>query len=137
VARTVEAAAKITRPIGTDAYMAPEQCDPKRAPVGPPADVFGLGATLQYAITGSRTFPREVGARDASDPAVRFPQLSRGPAPLPKRTPAPLADLIAAMLAADPGDRPTAAEVAHALEPVVADLPRRLALTRLGWRRRR
>ena len=60
----------------------------------------------------------------------------RGPAALPRRTPAAIAELLAAMLAFDPADRPTAAEVAGALEPVVADLPRRLTLTRRGWRRR-
>lgn len=138
VARSVAAAARISRPIGTDAYMAPEQCDPARAPVGPPADVFGLGATLHYAMTGERAFPRRPpDGRNASDPEVRFPQLSRGPAPMPRRTPAALAGLIGAMLSARPEDRPTAAQVAHALEPVVADLPRKLVLTRRGWRRSR
>jgi serine/threonine protein kinase len=139
VARTLAGAARIARPIGTDAYMAPEQCDPTRAPVGPAADVFGLGATLQHAMTGARPFPREIGsppARNASDPEVRFPQLSRGPLPLPRRTPAALADLVGAMLAARPEDRPTAAQVAHSLEPVVAELPRRLVLSRRGWLRR-
>jgi len=48
-----------------------------------------------------------------------------------------LAGLVGAMLAPDPHDRPTAAEVAGALEPVVAELPRRLLLSRRGWRRRR
>jgi serine/threonine protein kinase len=141
VARRAESAAKLARPVGTDAYMAPEQCGAGRdgmPPVGPAADVFGLGVTLQYALTGARAFPRGVGgdaARGASDPEVRFPQLTRGPAALPRRTPAALAELLAAMLAFDPADRPTAAEVAGALEPVVSDLPRRLILTRRGWRR--
>jgi eukaryotic-like serine/threonine-protein kinase len=137
VARSVDAAARIARPIGTDAYMAPEQCDPARAAVGPAADVFGLGATLRYAMTGERAFPRlPPDGRNASDPEMRFPQLTREPAPMPKRTPPALAGLIGAMLAARPEDRPTAAEVAHALEPVVAELPRKLVLTRRGWRRR-
>ncbi len=61
----------------------------------------------------------------------------RAPAALPRRTPAPLAELLHAMLARDPGDRPTAAQVASALEPAVAELPRRLVLSRRGWRRRR
>jgi serine/threonine protein kinase len=138
VARRCESAAKLTRPVGTDAYMAPEQCGAGREgmpPVGPAVDVFGLGATLQHALTGARAFPRAVASRGASDPEVRFPQLTRGPAALPRRTPAALAELLAAMLAFDPADRPTAAEVAGALEPVVADLPRRLILTRRGWRR--
>jgi serine/threonine protein kinase len=139
VARRVDAAARIRRPTGTDAYMAPEQCGAGGEgvpPIGPPADVFGLGVTLQYAMTGERAFPRAPGARNASDPEVRFPQLTRGPAALPRRTPPALAELLRAMLARAPEDRPTAAEVAHALEPVVAELPRRLVLTRRGWRRR-
>jgi eukaryotic-like serine/threonine-protein kinase len=65
---------------------------------------------------------------------VRFPQLVRAPAPLPRRTPAPLAELLHAMLEPQPGDRPTAAEVVRALEPVVAELPRRLVLGRRGRR---
>jgi eukaryotic-like serine/threonine-protein kinase len=139
VARSLDAAARIARPIGTDAYMAPEQCGAGGegvAPIGPAADVFGLGATLQYAMTGARAFPRTPDARNASDPEVRFPQLTRGPAPLPKRTPPALAELLAAMLAFDPTERPSAADVAHALEPVVSELPRRLVL-RGRWRRRR
>src|SRR5215212_6350120 len=83
VARSLEAAAKIARPIGTDAYMAPEQCGAGGdgvAPIGPPADVFGLGATLQYAMTGARAFRREHAARprgaDRSDARVQ----ARGPA---------------------------------------------------------
>ena len=140
VARSTDAAARIARPIGTDAYMAPEQCGAGREgmpPIGPAADVFGLGATLQHAITGSRAFPRTPDARNASEPEVRFPQLTRGPAPLPKRTPPALAELLSAMLAFAPADRPAAAEVAHALEPVVAELPRRLMLKGRSWRRRR
>ena len=116
--------------------MAPEQCDRSRGELGPPADVFGLGATLYRAITGERAFPRPEGAGSSADPAVRFPQLTRAPAALPRRTPAPLAGLLRAMLAPRPGDRPAAAEVVSALEPVVAELPRRPLLGRRGWTRR-
>jgi eukaryotic-like serine/threonine-protein kinase len=137
VARSVDAASRLGRPVGTDGYMAPEQCDTSRATVGPAADVFGLGATLHHALTGTRPFPRAADARESGDPEQRFPQLVRGPPPLPRRTPAPVAELVTAMLAPEPRDRPTAAEVAGALEPVVAELPRRLLLSRRGWRRRR
>src|SRR3954465_10995371 len=51
VARTLEEAAALRTPIGTDAFMAPEQCRPDGA-LGPPADVFGLAATLYTALTG-------------------------------------------------------------------------------------
>ena len=57
VARTLEQAAKLRSPIGTDAYMAPEQ----RAPdgrLGPPTDVFGLAATLRASLP--RRTPREL-----------------------------------------------------------------------------
>ena len=137
VARSTESAGRMRRPVGTDAYMAPEQCDPSRARVGPAADVFGLGATLHHALTGERPFPRAVGAARSTDPEERFPQLVREPTMLPRRTPGPLAELLRTMLAREPGDRPTAAEVAGALEPVVAELPRRLVLSRRGWRRLR
>jgi serine/threonine protein kinase len=136
VARTVEQARRIDLPTGTDAYMAPEQCDPAASPgaIGPPADVFGLGATLHHAVAGERPFPRPAGATASGDPEARFPQLVDRPVPLPRRTPAPVAGILAAMLARDPAARPTAAEVAGALEPMVAELPRRLVLGRRGRR---
>ena len=127
-ARTFAEAARTRRPVGTDAYMSPEQCGAGTAgavAMGPASDVFGLGATLYHALAGRRPFPRAPGACETGEPERRFPQLAGAPAPLPRRTPAPLARLIAAMLAPAPADRPTAAEVAGALEPVVADLPRR------------
>jgi serine/threonine protein kinase len=118
----VTEARRLAHPVGTDAYMAPEQCG--RGAVGPPADVFGLAATLQHALTGRLPFPRAAGARSATDATVRFPQLVRDPEPLPRRTPRALADALRAGLARDPGGRPTAAELAGALEPLVARMPR-------------
>ena len=130
VARTVDRAAGITRPVGTDAYMAPEQCDPEAMPgaIGPPADVFGLAATLFHATAGAKPFPRE-------DPSTdRFPQLHAWPGDLPNEAPAPLRDAIYAALERDPAERPTAAEFALALEPVLGALPRKMVLTRRGAR---
>ena len=137
VSRGLVAAGRLTKPVGTDAYMAPEQCDRTRGQIGPAVDVFGLGVTMFRALTGERAFAREPGAARSPDLATRFPQLVRKPAPLPRRTPAPLAELVVAMLAPQPGERPTAAEVVAALEPVVAELPRRMVLGRRGWRTRR
>jgi serine/threonine protein kinase len=130
VARTFERATRMTRPVGTDAYMAPEQCDPEGYPgeVGPKADVFGLGATLHHALSGAVPFPRAEGARDDEDPEVRFPQLVDEPDPLPDDVPAPLRELIERTLRADPAERPTAAELAMELEPLVAALPKRARL---------
>jgi serine/threonine protein kinase len=120
VARTLDEAARVRSPIGTDAYMAPEQCAPDGR-LGPPADVFGLAATLYAALTGTRPFP------PCGD---RFPQLTASPAALPRRTPRPLAEALLAGLDRDPAARPAAAELASALEPLVAALPRRLTLGR-------
>ena len=128
VAHTLEGARRLRRPVGTDGYMAPEQCDPSRGVVGPPADVFGLAATLHHAVTGERPFAR--------DGAARFPQLERDAAPLPRRVPRELASLLGAALARSASDRPSAAEFAAGLEPLVAALPRRFVLGRRGWRRR-
>jgi serine/threonine protein kinase len=132
VARTIARARRATGPIGTDAYMAPEQADPAShpGPLGPPADVFGLGATLYHALTGRRPFPRPHGARESTDPTVRFPQLVRAPQALPGRVPRPLAEIVMAALSPAPADRPAAAELAGALEPLVAGLPQRLVLGR-------
>jgi serine/threonine protein kinase len=136
VARSLERAARINGTIGTDAYMAPEQCDPEanRGRIGPPADVWGLTATLFHATTGAVPFPREEADRDSTDPRRRFPQLELPPRTLPPGTPPALAELLAAGLAKDPDDRPTAAELALALQPLVAELPRRATFSRTGWR---
>ena len=136
VARRLDDIHSITQPVGTDAYMAPEQCDTDAyaGQIGPPADVWGLGATLFHALTGERPFPRPKGARDSQDPLVRWPQLGAEPRELPKRVPEPLAELILDTLDKHPARRPAAAEVATRLEPLVAALPRKLTLGRRGER---
>jgi serine/threonine protein kinase len=120
VARTAAEAATIRSPIGTDAYMAPEQCAPDGR-LGPAADVFGLAATLYTGLTGFRPFP-------SCD--ERFPQLTQAAQPLPRRTPRALADLVLAGLDPDPATRPSAREFATGLEPLVAALPQRMTLGR-------
>ena len=82
--------------------------------------------------------PRVPGAR----PRRRVPPRAlsaarRRPLPLPSGTPAHLAAAIHACLERRPGDRPTAAELAADLEPIVDALPRpRLGMLRPGGRRR-
>ncbi|HEY8466220.1 MAG TPA: serine/threonine-protein kinase [Solirubrobacterales bacterium] len=122
VARDLEEAAELSRPVGTAAYMAPEQCLPRKlGPVGPAADVWGLGVTLYEAATGERPFPRG----DASgEREVRWPQLARDPDPLAGRLPAALAEPIMACLQRDPAARPSPAELAETFEEVLARLPK-------------
>ena len=103
VARTVAEAAELRHVVGTDGYLAPEQAAPGSRGIGPAADVHGLGATLFYACTGR---PPEPGGE------------------LPEGVPWALAELVLATLARVPEDRPTPAQVAEAVEPLIARLPR-------------
>ena len=124
IACDIERCARLHGPLGTDPYMPPEQCIPDSGAIGAPSDVFGLGATLFHAVSGHKPFPRTTDDR--------FPQLTEEPLPLPEWVPAELSGLIERMLARDPADRPLAADVAAELEPLVADLPRRMTFSRRG-----
>lgn len=123
IARTTEAAADLDHVVGTDDYLAPEQCDPPATGrPGPPADVWGLGATLFRACAGYLPFDVEAAAGAAGH--LRWPQLTQPPAPLPRKVPDTVAKPILACLDRDPTGRPTAAELARELEPLVAGLPK-------------
>ena len=133
VARSLRDAEKITGAIGTDPYMAPEQCRPGGEQIGPAADVWGLGATLYHALSGSVPFPRPGfdADRDARDHDVRFPQLHADPLPLPRATPQAVADVVADCLAKSPEQRPSAGDIVERLEPAVAGLRTKPVLRRL------
>jgi serine/threonine protein kinase len=132
VALAVDEAAVLHRPLGTDNYMAPEQCDPvRRGPVGPAADVFGLGVILYRAATGERPFP--VGDSEAVGPA-RWPQLELGPAPLERKLPGRLVRAILSCLEPNPAARPAPAELSDELETLLGEQPRpRLAALKPRW----
>lgn len=132
VARTAQSAASLSYPIGTDAYMSPEQCDPPRS--GRPgfaSDVFGLGATLFEAIAGYRPF--DDGDPLADDVAARFPQTEHLAYDLPATVDSDVAKVVLSALEPDPGQRPLPHELAEALQPALARAPRgQLA----GWKLR-
>jgi serine/threonine protein kinase len=135
IARSVEEARALDHVVGTDRYLAPEQCDPPRTGFPCPAsDVWGLGATLFEAVAGYRAFPD--GVADPGAPAEdRWPQLTDSPVPLPRDVPAPLADLILRALSPDTEARPLPAEMFDVLEELVGRLPRpTLGLFRPGRR---
>ena len=135
IVRTVEALRTVDHRIGTDAYMAPEQCDPVgRGPMTPAADIWGIGATLYHAAAGRKPFP--AGDR-AGSLEERFPQLVLRADPLPYPVQPGLAELIDACLERDPAARPTPAELAGELERLVDTLPKRPVLSRFRVRPRR
>jgi serine/threonine protein kinase len=118
-ARSFEELERRRTPIGTAAYMAPEQCDPASTRVGPPADVWGVGTTLYHALTGNRPFSKP-GPR-GSEPTARYRQLVEEPRPIPDYVPAPVAREVLQMLERDPAARPTAAEAADALSSLAEE----------------
>ena len=132
IAAKVEDARKSRSPVGTDAYMAPEQCLLVRFPeLGPPADIWALGATMYEALARRPAFE--------SSASERHPQLRSRPAALPRGVAPELSDVIlAGCLSPSPQDRPTAAELAARVEPWSAALPApRLGLFRPGSSRQR
>jgi eukaryotic-like serine/threonine-protein kinase len=122
VARSVDRAAALTHPVGTDASIAPEQCDPPRTgrPV-PASDVWGLGATLYEAVAGDRAFAE--GDADAEAVEARWPQLVDEPYAMPAFVPVQVAEVVMAMLDRAPGRRPTPSDVADAFAPLLGSLP--------------
>ncbi|MDQ4145141.1 MAG: serine/threonine protein kinase [Actinomycetota bacterium] len=120
--RSVEVAASIKRPVGTRKYMSPEQCVPTRlGPVGPPADVWGLGATLYEAAAGRRAFdtPARGKVPDEAPDSVKYPQLVLDPPPLPASVPPTVAELIRSCLEREPEARPGAGDVTVRLRPLL------------------
>jgi serine/threonine-protein kinase len=125
IARSFESAARLRDPIGTDDYMAPEQCDPSLAGhvTRPASDMWGIGATLFHAAAGYRPFDR--GSQDeAAPPEVRWPQLVTPAYELPASVPAQVGKLVLACLDRDPDQRPAPVELAESFEPVLRALPK-------------
>jgi serine/threonine protein kinase len=116
VARRIDDLGSLHGPVGTDAYMAPEQCVPeRRAEIGPASDVWGLGVTVHEAFSGALPYPRP-------SAEVPYPQLTHTPR-AHEGVPPKLRPLIMSCLEPRPADRPRAGDLGDALEPFVAALP--------------
>lgn len=91
--------------LGSPAYMAPEQAS--GGDVGPAADLWGLGATLYFALEGRPPFDR--GRAVATVHAVVHDE------PAAPRTDSPLHPVIWELLAKDPAARPGVSEARRRL----------------------
>jgi serine/threonine protein kinase len=113
--------------LGTPLYMSPEQASGRTREIGPPADIYALGAILYVMLTGRPPF--------ASDnPVEVILQVLESDPPLPRRLrpeiPADLECICLKCLEKQPGDRyATAADLAEDLdrylrrEPIEARSP--------------
>ena len=102
--------------VGSPGFMSPEQADGR--PVGPPSDIFSLGAVLAFAATGQGPFGT------GSTPALVY-RVVYSPPNL-AQLPAGVRPLIERCLAKDPAQRPTAAQLlagAGAADPATGWLP--------------
>ena len=99
--------------VGSPAYMAPEQA--AGATVGPPADWYAFGVVMFEALTGELPLDGRPMNLLALKQRRRAPRASG----LEPRVPADLDALCDGLLAIDPAQRPTAAEVLAALEAPV------------------
>ncbi|TDD82463.1 serine/threonine protein kinase [Actinomadura rubrisoli] len=128
IARTTgaDATPMTTGPVGTPAYMAPEQIEDE--PVGPPADVFAWAATMVFAATGRPPFGTGPSAAVMRRVTSRRPDLGE--------LEGPLRELAARCLDKNPAARPTARQLVRALRDgqAPAPKPRPKRIPRYRWR---
>ncbi len=113
IARIVDATTELTGSgvrMGTTHYMAPEQLE--GGSVGPPADMWALGATLYATVEGVPPF-------DGPTLMAVISAILTKP-PRPAEHAGPLGGLIWALLSKDPGGRRTAEAAAAALAAYAA-----------------
>ncbi|MEV0146435.1 MULTISPECIES: serine/threonine-protein kinase [unclassified Nonomuraea] len=105
IAKALDATTLASGPVGTPAYMSPEQFRGER--VGAPSDLFSWAGTMVFAATGHPPFPGE------TVPALLNGILSRDPdlTGVPPRLAGPIQEC----LSKDPAARPTAPELLQRL----------------------
>jgi len=103
-ALTLPTSSNASNPAGTPALMAPEQTHRGAGDVGPHTDIFLLGGTLYYLLTGS--YPYSASTSLASFMKAMAAEVERPEARVPDRwIPKELADLAMHALAVDPSAR--------------------------------
>ena len=93
--------------MGTVQYLSPEQASGH--PASPATDTYSLGIVAYESLAGKRPFTGE------SQVAIAMAQINEAPPPLPPTVAAPVQNLVMAMIAKKPEERPgTASAVARA-----------------------
>jgi len=93
--------------MGTVQYLSPEQASGH--PASPATDTYSLGIVAYEALAGKRPFTGE------SQVAIAMAQINEQPPPLPPTVAVPVQNLVMAMIAKKPEDRPaSSAAVARA-----------------------
>ncbi len=87
---------------GTPDYIAPEQV--KRKPLSPKTDIFNLGATMYWALTGKHA-PTLIPKKNKFGLPVTVPR--RAPHELKKQLPIGISKLVMDCIEEDPAGRPT------------------------------
>jgi len=120
IAHSTDATSRFTstgHAIGTPLYMSPEQC--RAEAVDARSDLYSLGCVLFELLTGRPPFSADQPAYVVMGQHVE--QAPPRPRELRGDIPVPLADLVAALLAKSPDDRPGVAVVAAVLADLVPD----------------
>ena len=111
-------ARSMTGLVGTPHYMAPEQILGEG--LGPPTDLYALGVVMFELLTGQRPFE----APQVME-VMRLHILGTPPRPtsLVGTSPKPVEALVLALMAREPRDRPTAAEIRRTISELLASAP--------------
>jgi eukaryotic-like serine/threonine-protein kinase len=88
---------------GTPDYIAPEQV--QRKPLGPKTDIFNLGATMYWALTG-KTIPTMIPKKDAFGIPMP-PEAVKPPNEVRPQIPAGISKLVVDCVEEDPAKRPS------------------------------
>jgi hypothetical protein len=94
-------------PIGSPAFMSPEQAQGKRAAISALSDVYSLGATAYLLLTGETPHDMQTTLHEAIRRVAQDP--SRLPRDLQPGLPKPLAAVLTKCIARSPADRYTSA----------------------------